>query len=227
MVRFSRFVVLVAISTSAALMASRLSRGHALGRQVTGGILIANVGAYDQLTRILLGSLFASIATEIAASVSPGTRVLEVGCGPGHLATRLAHDHGLEVTGLDLDPTMIERARANAASVTTTDGRQPMFVNGDVAALPFEDASFDLVVSTFSVHHWSDPGAGFGEMARVLRPGGRALIWDLGPGSRLFHAQVPDPAETLHAGDLRMVSAGPWRWPWRFSLSQRLELARD
>jgi SAM-dependent methyltransferase len=227
MVRLSRFIVLVAISTGTALFVSRLSRGHALGRHVPGGILIANVGAYDQLTRILLGSLFRSIAADTAVSAPPGTRVLEVGCGPGHLATRLARDHGLEVTGLDLDAAMVERARANAASTTSTDGRRPTFVTGDVAALPFEDGTFDLVVSTFSVHHWSDPGAGIGEMARVLRPAGRALIWDLGPGSRLFHAHVTDPAETLRAGGLRMVSAGLWQWPWRFSLSQRLELARD
>jgi len=227
MVRLSGFIVLVGVSTGAALMVSRLSRGHALGKQVPGGILIANTGAYDRLTGILLGSLFRSIAADIAASAPPAAKVLEIGCGPGHLSIRLARDHGVDVIGLDLDPAMIERARANATSMTMTDGRQPAFVTGDVAALPFEDASFDLVVSTFSVHHWSDPGAGIGEMARVLRPAGRALIWDLGPGSQLFHTDLRDPAETLRAGGLRMVSAEPWQWPWRFSLSQRLELERD
>jgi SAM-dependent methyltransferase len=226
-VRLSRFIALVAISTGAAMFVSRLAHGHPLGRQVPGGILIGNPHAYDRLTRLLLGSLFRSIAADIAASAPPGARVLEVGCGPGHLSTRLAHEHGLDVTGLDLDPAMTERAWANATSATTTDGRQPTFVTGDVAALPFDDAAFDLIVSTFSVHHWSDPGAGIGEMARVLRPGGRALIWDLGPGSRLFHAHVADVVATLRAGGLRMISAGPWLWPWRFSLSQRLELARD
>ena len=122
---------------------------------------------------------------------------------------------------------MVEWASRNAARAATTDGRGPTFVTGALAGLPFEDASFDLVVSTFSVHHWSDPEAGIGELARVLRPGGRAFIWDLGPRSRLSHADLPDPAETLRAGGLRMVSAGPWQWPWRFNLSQRLELARD
>jgi SAM-dependent methyltransferase len=220
-------LALVAVSTGVALLLSRHARGHALGRHEPGGILIGNAGAYDRLTRILLGPLFRAIATDVAAVAPPGARVLEVGCGPGHLSTRLAHDQGLVVTGLDLDPVMVERAWGNAARTATTDGRGPTFVTGDVAGLPFEDASFDFVVSTFSVHHWSDPQTGLGEIARVLRPGGRALVWDLGPGWQLFHAHLPDPAESLRAGGLRMVSAGPWRWPWRFSVSRRLELARD
>jgi ubiquinone/menaquinone biosynthesis C-methylase UbiE len=134
------------------LLIIRLVHGHALGRPVAGGILIANAGAYDRLTHLLLGSLIRSIGADIAASATPGARVLDVGCGPGHLSARLAHDHGLEVTGLDLDPAMIERASAHAARAVASPGRQPSFVEGDVAALPFEDASFDLVVSTFSFH---------------------------------------------------------------------------
>ena len=94
-------------------------------------------------------------------------------------------------------------------------------------ALVFGDASFDIIVSTFSMHHWSDPAAGLREIQRVLRPGGRALIWDLRAGLPLFHAGMADPAEQLRAGPLRMVDARPWRWPWRIALSQRIELARS
>ena len=227
MARPSRILTLVAISTGLSLLFTRLAHGHALGKPVAGGILIGNAGAYDRLTRILLGSLFRSIASDVAASASEGARVLDVGCGPGHLSARLAHDHGLEVTGLDLDPAMIERARANAERAAPSDGRVPTFVEGDVAALRLEDASFDLVVSTFSFHHWSDPAAGIGEIARVLRPAGRALIWDLRPGSRLLHDHLPDAVPILHAGPLRVVAVRPWPWPWRLSLLQRMELARD
>jgi ubiquinone/menaquinone biosynthesis C-methylase UbiE len=99
------------------------------------------------------------------------------------------------------------------------------FVAGDVAALPFDDASFDLVVSTFSMHHWSDPAAGLREIHGV--PGGRTLIWDLKAGLWLFHIHAPDPAEQVAASPLRMVIARPWRWPWALTFSQRLELARD
>lgn len=131
------------------------------------------------------------------------------------------------MTGLDLDSAMIERASANAERSSTVDGRQPRFVVGDVATMPFDDASFDLVVSTFSMHHWSDATAGLREIHRVLRPGGRALIWAFMAGVWLFHLHAPDPAEQVHASPLRAVSLRPWRWPWRLTLSQRLELARD
>jgi ubiquinone/menaquinone biosynthesis C-methylase UbiE len=51
---------------------------------------------------------------------------------------------------------------------------------GDVTRLPFGDASFDLIVSSLSLHHWDDPGAARPELARVLRPGGRIVIYDFG-----------------------------------------------
>jgi cyclopropane fatty-acyl-phospholipid synthase-like methyltransferase len=86
-----------------------------MGRRVPGGILIGDAVVYDALShRLLLGSLFGRIAADVAAVAPDGARVLEVGCGPGHLSIRLARPHGLDVTGLDLDPAMIERARANA-----------------------------------------------------------------------------------------------------------------
>jgi SAM-dependent methyltransferase len=65
--------------------------------------------------------------------------VLEVGCGPGHLSIRLARDHGLEVTGLDLDPAMIARARANTDRAGNRGGPRPSFLVGEVAALAFPD----------------------------------------------------------------------------------------
>jgi SAM-dependent methyltransferase len=58
--------------------------------------------------------------------------VLEVGCGPG-LSIRLAGRHGLEVTGLDLDPAMVARARANADRLRGGDQRRPSFLVGDTA----------------------------------------------------------------------------------------------
>jgi ubiquinone/menaquinone biosynthesis C-methylase UbiE len=224
-----RIIALMALSTGLALLATRLLRGHGFARPVPGGILIGQVGAYDRVTGILLAPFFRSIVADIAATVAPGAKVLEVGCGPGHLSGLLAADQGLDVTGLDLDPAMIERARANVLRRSSSGpGRSASFLVGDVAALPFEPDSFDLVVSTFSLHHWTDPGAGIGEIARVLRPGGRALIWDLGASAfKVFHGHVPDPTEALHASEMRLISARPWRWPWRFSLSQRIELVRD
>src|ERR1019366_2815215 len=87
---------------------------------------------YDIVSRLLLGSLFERIANDAAAAVPGGGRVLEVGCGPGRLSIALAGRRGLEVTGLDLDPAMIERARASAARAGDSQG--PSFRVGDVAA---------------------------------------------------------------------------------------------
>jgi ubiquinone/menaquinone biosynthesis C-methylase UbiE len=200
-------------------------RHRARGREAPGGILIGDVGGYDLHTRLLLGSLFRSIAADVAATAAPGAQLLEVGCGPGHLSMRLAGDHGLEVTGTDLDPAMIGRARANAARASQRIDRRPAFLVGDVASLPFADASFDLVVSTLSMHHWAEPTIGLAEIGRVLRLGGRALIWDMRPGGLPFHRRMPDALTHVPGSGLRVVSATPWRWPWRFSLLTRTELA--
>ena len=185
--------------------------GTSNGRRVMGGTLIGNAVAYDEMSRLVLGSFFGPIAADIAAAAPDGARVLEVGCGPGHLSIRLARQHGLDVTGLDLDPAMIERARANADRSEDSDERGPSFLVGDVAALPFPDEAFDLVVSTMSMHHWADPTAGMAEIDRVLRPGASALIWDFRPGFQPFHGDLPDPVEHTHGAPLRVVGATPWQ----------------
>ena len=220
-----------AAAATVAAVVMRRRRGHAAGPTVPGGILIGDVAAYDTLSGLLLGSLFKGIATDVGADVPAGTRILEVGCGPGHLSIALADRHKLDVTGIDLDPAMIERAQTNASRDFDLDERRPTFLAADVASLPFADASFDLIVSTFSMHHWADATAGLAELGRVLRPGGRALIWDFRPGSRpLFfgrrHDHIPDPADHSQGSALRVVDSRPWRWPWRFTFAQRMELVR-
>jgi SAM-dependent methyltransferase len=222
------FVILLAAAAAAAAVA-RHGRRAAMGHRVPGGILIGDAAVYDTLSRVLLGPFLRRIAADVAAVAPDGARVLEVGCGPGHLAVRLARQHDLEVTGLDLDPAMIARARANAEGRGHGDRRQPSFLVGDVAALAFPDRSFDLVVSTLSMHHWADPTAGLAELGRVLRPDGRALVWDFRPGVRphLFgprHAHLPDPVEHAQGSPLRVVNVTPWPWPWQFQLTQRTEL---
>jgi ubiquinone/menaquinone biosynthesis C-methylase UbiE len=118
------------------------------------------------------------------------------------------------MTGLDLDSAMISRARANADRPGGGHQPRPSFLVGDVAALAFPDRSFDLVVSTLSMHHWADPTAGLAEIGRVLRPGARALIWEFRPGVRphLFgprHAHLPDPVDHTRNSPLGVVSATP------------------
>jgi SAM-dependent methyltransferase len=226
-----RRIVLLLGAAAAAVAVVRHGRHAAAGHQVPGGILIGDAIVYDGLSRLLLGPFYGRIAADVAAVAPTGARVLEVGCGPGHLSTRLARQHGLEVTGLDLDPAMIARAQANADRPGSGNGHRPAFLVGDVASLAFPDGSFDLVVSTLSMHHWADPTAGLAEIGRVLRPGARALVWDFRPGRRPHpfgprHAHIPDPVDHTRGSPLVVVNTTPWPWPWRFQLTQRIELVR-
>jgi ubiquinone/menaquinone biosynthesis C-methylase UbiE len=196
---------------------------------VAGGALIDNGSMYDLASRLLLRSMFRRVAAEVAAAVPGGASVLEIGCGPGHLAALLARIPGLRVTGVDLDPGMVVRAEARAGREVGGDRHRPSFLVADVAALPFPDASFDLVVSTFSMHHWADPAVGLAEIRRVLRPGGRALIWD--PASRIAH--LHDRPSGSVRGAIRPpdrppfehVRITPWPWPWRIRWIERIEFS--
>jgi SAM-dependent methyltransferase len=207
---------------AAAVAVARHARGDIAGRRVAGGILIRDAAGYDAMSRLFLAPFFRRIAADVARVAPQGARVLDIGCGPGLLSTQLALDHGLDVTGLDLDPAMIERARIRAQQGSR--GGRPTFVVGDASSLTFPDAAFDLVVSTLSMHHWSDPAAGLVEIGRVLRPDGRALIWELRPGAVPFHSRVPDPTEHVGGSGLRVERISPWRWPLRFSFTRRIEL---
>jgi ubiquinone/menaquinone biosynthesis C-methylase UbiE len=224
MLRFRMLILLVVGAVLGVIAIGR--RSHSAGHAVAGGVLISDTGAYDRLSHALLGGLFRGIAADIAAAAPTPARVLEVGCGPGQLAIELTRSHGLEVTGLDLDPAMIDRARANADASADGEEPTPTFVVGDVAALPFEDASFDVVVSTFSMHHWSDQDAGLREIARVLQPGGQALIWDLRPGVLPFHPEV-DTASMLAGSPLGRATITSWHWPGPLTLAHRAAFTRD
>lgn len=101
------------------------------------------------------------------AGVAPGAKVLDVACGTG-VAALTAARVGAEVTGLDLTPPLLERARQNAELM----GLRATFVEGDVEALPFPDASFDVVLSQFGHMFAPRPQVAIAEMLRVLRPGG-------------------------------------------------------
>jgi ubiquinone/menaquinone biosynthesis C-methylase UbiE len=184
--------------------------------------MLASLGAR------ITASLFEPIAADVAAAVPEGARILDVGCGRGQLSILLAVRHGLPVTGIDVDPDEIARARATvraaATDAVTRAAAEPVFLVADAAHMPFEDGSFDLVTSTFSMHHWPDPVAGLGEVRRVLVPGGRALIWDLRHGFSLFHLWTPDPVAPARASPLEVAGVTAWRWPGRFSISRRLDL---
>jgi ubiquinone/menaquinone biosynthesis C-methylase UbiE len=113
-----------------------------------------------------------------AVELMPRGDAADLGCGPGHLVIQLATmAPGLHVTGVDLSDEMLTEAESLGRQ-SGLYGRTS-FRKGDAAQIPFPDGSLDLVVSTLSLHHWSDPIAALDETARVLRPGGAFLIFDL------------------------------------------------
>lgn len=101
------------------------------------------------------------------AQISPGARVLDVGSGTGVVALTAARA-GARVTGLDLTPELVEKARENAAIARA----DVDFMEGDAEALPFADASFDCVVSQFGHMFAPRHEVVVAEMLRVLAPGG-------------------------------------------------------
>ena len=225
--RTRNVVILSVAAATAAVAIAVLRHGRgAIGKHVAGGILVGDAALYDALShRLLLGSFFDRVAADVAAVATERGDVLEVGCGPGRLSVALVA-RGLEVTGLDLDPAMIDRARANAGMADLPADLVPTFTVGDVASLPFPDATFDAVVSTLSMHHWDDREAGLSEIGRVLRPGRRALVWDLRAGVVPLHRDVPDALGFEPPPSLELVGATQWRWPLGLKLTHRIELAR-
>ena len=101
-------------------------------------------------------------------------KALDVCCGTGDITLAIAK-RGVETTGVDFSPGMLEQARQrNTASAQAT------FIEADALQLPFEDAHFDLVTIAYGLRNLEDFEAGLDELARVLKPGGRMLVLDFG-----------------------------------------------
>jgi ubiquinone/menaquinone biosynthesis C-methylase UbiE len=105
----------------------------------------------------------------------PADLAVDLACGPGTLALRFAR-HVRWICGLDLTPAILERARRSAVAEALANLD---FAIGDAQSLPFPDASLDIAVTSYSVHHFPDPARTIGEMARVVRRGGRVGVLDI------------------------------------------------
>jgi ubiquinone/menaquinone biosynthesis C-methylase UbiE len=114
---------------------------------------------------------------EIAQLVAghPHARVLDLGCGGGHVAFAVA-PHVAEVVANDLSEEMLGAVAAGAASRALVNVSTHC---GPAESLPFEGESFDFVFTRFSAHHWYDLQAGLAQARRVLKPSGRAAFVDV------------------------------------------------
>jgi demethylmenaquinone methyltransferase/2-methoxy-6-polyprenyl-1,4-benzoquinol methylase len=137
---------------------------------------------YDLITVLLSYGRDAAWKRRLVAlaDVRPGTNALDLACGTGDIAFALA-SKGAHVVGLDITPRMVELAKKKG-TVTFLRGAKkgdcPLFLVGDMLALPFPDRSFDLVTTGYGIRNVPDLDVALSEVRRVLRPGGLFLSLD-------------------------------------------------
>ena len=143
---------------------------------------------YDVVMVRLTRRLYQRVIGDIAPVLSEG-KVLDAGTGPGTLARDIARSlPRLQVYGIDLSEDMIRLAREHAKREQLEE--RVHFDSGNIAHMPYPDQSFDLVVSTISMHHWYEIEQPLRDLYRVLRPGGRLWIYDF----RLVKVQTVEKA---------------------------------
>ena len=132
---------------------------------------------YARLARgSLMRLIYRRLIQDLAGGLPPGTRLLDVGTGPGYLLGYLARARpDLSLWGLDSSPDMIRRARQRAMAPQAA----PRWLVADACRLPFAAGVFEHVVASFSFHIWPCPVVGLTELRRVLAPGGRAWVYEL------------------------------------------------
>jgi len=151
--------------------------------------------SFEQQTGLFTGehALFARHRLSALTWVEPldaDMIVLDVACGAGHAAEQIA-PHVRQVVGLDLTPTLLA---LGASRLAHTGVANVLLQEGNAAALPFLDESFDLVMCRSALHHFADPGQTVAEMARVCRPNGRVVVLDMVAPS----AEVRDAFDDVH-----------------------------
>jgi len=165
-----------------------------------------------------IASLFSPVSERLAVELDvAGRQVLDAATGTGNTAIAMARA-GAEVEAFDLTPLMLERARERARAEHV----QVRFREGDLTAIPFPDASFDLVVSTFGAFLCDDPAACARELVRVCRPGGRIVstAWTgegvIGSLRKATEARYPQLAMADPSHEAHLAWGDPDRLPGLF-----------
>jgi demethylmenaquinone methyltransferase / 2-methoxy-6-polyprenyl-1,4-benzoquinol methylase len=136
---------------------------------------------YDLITVLLSYGQDRRWKTRLTAMsfAGPSTHALDLACGTGDIAFGL-HARGARTVGLDITPRMVEIAQAKSS------GTGPHFLVGDMMALPFPDASFDVVTAGYGIRNVPVIAPALREIHRVLRPGGMLLSLDFNRPSNAF-----------------------------------------
>lgn len=132
---------------------------------------------------------------------------LDLGCGGGHVSYRAA-PHVARVVAVDVTASMLEQVAANAAARGMTNIETRL---APAEALPFPDASFDIVLCRFTAHHWQNLAKGLAEARRVLKPGGRGLFIDtVCPASRVLDTHMQAVELLRDLSHVRNYSIAEW-----------------
>jgi ubiquinone/menaquinone biosynthesis C-methylase UbiE len=161
-------------------------------------------GDYAVAERVAEAELLARL---IAAG--PADLAVDLACGPGTLALRFAK-HVRWICAYDLTPAILQRARQKAAQEGLL--RKLDFVIGDAQTLPFADGSLDVAVTSYSLHHISDPARVIREMARVVKRGGRVGLIDVivpeDPKVRALNHRIEWIRDHSHCRSLTLAEFG-------------------
>ncbi|MBW1916982.1 MAG: class I SAM-dependent methyltransferase [Deltaproteobacteria bacterium] len=122
--------------------------------------------------------LYRLLGEDLQKALPPGGLLLDIGTGPGRLLLGLATQRtDIRALGLDLSPPMVTLAHRRLLQAHLSD--RVAVLAATATALPFPAQVFDLAVATMSYHHWRNPSLGLQELLRVLKPEGRAWLYEL------------------------------------------------
>jgi ubiquinone/menaquinone biosynthesis C-methylase UbiE len=137
----------------------------------------ATVRSYEKVNRMPPFRFLRMMVVRRLKKMNPGGTLADIGCGPGYFTADLARAFSdLKIIAVDISDEMLARAAENLSHPDFSD--RITYKQGDIHALPFGDSSLDFVISTLSLHHWADPPRAFREIHRVLKPGGKFLVFD-------------------------------------------------
>ena len=132
--------------------------------------------SYEKATRMVIGEYYGQVAEEIVSVFKSGV-ILDLGTGPGYLPIEIVRrTPDINIIGVDLSRKLIQLAQANATKAGLS--HRLRFEVGNSAELHFDNASFDMVISTGMLHSLKNPVAVLKEIYRVLKKGGEAWIYD-------------------------------------------------